>query len=123
MEPVPAPLPATTSLSLAADSLAASRHGALPVTDINGSFLGVASARAVAEVLAEGGREGEPVREVLTVPKPVHADTELATALEALVSADPSGLPVLDETGSGLSGWITHQAVLAAAHSRATETL
>jgi chloride channel protein, CIC family len=123
MEPVPEPLPAATSLSQAADSLAASRHGALPVTDADGSFLGVASARAVAEVLAEGGREGEPVREVVPVPKPVHADSELAAALEALVSADPSGLPVVDEAGNGLSGWITHQAVLAAAHTRPVQTV
>jgi CIC family chloride channel protein len=123
MEPVPAPLPAITSLSQAADALATSRHGALPITGADGSFLGVASARAVAEVLAEGGRDGEPVREVVTVPKPVHADSELATALEALVSADPSGLPVLDEAGKGLSGWITHQAVLAAAHARPVRTV
>ena len=123
MEPVPAPLPASTSLSQAADSLAVSRHGALPVTDTDGSFLGVASARAVAEVLAEGGRGGEPIREVVTVPRPVHVDSELATALEALVAADPSGLPVLNEDGSGLSGWITHQAVLAAAHNRPVQTV
>lgn len=116
MEPVPAPLADTTSLSQAAGPLAVSHHGALPVTDADGSFVGVASARAVAEVLAEGGREAEPIREVVTVPKPVHAGSELATALEALVVADPSGLPVVDESGSGLSGWITHQAVLAAAH-------
>ena len=116
MEPVPAPLSAATSLSQAADALAVSRHGALPVTGTDGAFLGVASARAVAEVLAEGGRDGEAVGEVLTVPNPVKADSELATALEALVAADPSGLPVVDEAGTGLSGWITHQAVLAAAH-------
>lgn len=122
MEPVPAPLPAATSLSQAADALAVSRHGALPVTDTEGAFLGVASARAVAEVLAEGGRGGEPVSEVLTVPRPVQADSDLATALEALVAADPSGLPVLDGAGTGLSGWITHQAVLAAAHRRPART-
>jgi chloride channel protein, CIC family len=116
MEPVPAALPATTSLSRAADALAASRHGALPVTDAEGSFLGVATARAVAEVLSEGGRDTEPVGEVLFVPRPVHADNDLAGALAELVTATPSGLPVLDESGTGLSGWITHQAVLAAVH-------
>ena len=39
------------------------------------------------------------------------------------MAADPSGLPVLDEAGSGLSGWITHQAVLAAAHNRPAQTV
>ncbi|WP_369125425.1 chloride channel protein [Catenulispora pinisilvae] len=118
MEPVPASLPATTSLSQAADTLAASRHGALPVTAADGSFLGVASAREVAEVLAEGGRGGEEIGHVAHVPHPLRADAELSAALDALVSADPWGLPVMDAAGTGLSGWITHQAVLAAAHRR-----
>ena len=123
-EPVPEPLLASCSLSQAADALAASRHGALPVTGADGSFLGVASAREVAEVLAEGGRDAEPVGQVVHVPKPMHADAdaaaELGAALDALVSADPWGLPVLDGSGTGLSGWVTHQSVLAAVHRRPT---
>ncbi|NUP54169.1 MAG: chloride channel protein [Catenulispora sp.] len=118
MEPVPLPLSAGLPLSQAADFLVTSRHGALPVTATDGTFLGVASARTVAEVLAEGGRDSEPIREIVSVPRPVHADSELAAALEALMAAEPSGLPVLDATGAGLSGWITHQAVLAAVHQR-----
>nr|WP_329956424.1 chloride channel protein [Catenulispora pinistramenti] len=115
---LPASLPATTSLSQAADTLAASRHGALPVTVADGSFLGVACAREVAEVLAEGGRDGEEIGHVAHVPHALRADAELSAALDALVSADPWGLPVLDAAGTRLSGWITHQAVLAAAHRR-----
>nr|WP_230419931.1 chloride channel protein [Catenulispora pinistramenti] len=115
---LPASLPATTSLSQAADTLAASRHGALPVTAADGSFLGVACAREVAEVLAEGGRDGEEIGHVAHVPHALRADAELSAALDALVSADPWALPVLDAAGTRLSGWITHQAVLAAAHRR-----
>ncbi|NUR59607.1 MAG: chloride channel protein [Catenulispora sp.] len=116
MEPVPAPLIAATPLSQAADTLAVSRHGALPVTDVDGAYLGIATARAVAEILSEGGRDDEPVREVVLTAKPVRADSDLAGALTELVAADPSGLPVLNGAGTGLSGWITHQAVLAAVH-------
>jgi chloride channel protein, CIC family len=113
---VPEPLCAATPLAQAADALAASRHGALPVVAADGAYVGVATARSVAEVLAEGGRGAEAVREIVHVPKPVHADAELALALDALLAADPSGLPVLDADGGRLSGWITHQGVLAAVH-------
>nr|WP_228561831.1 chloride channel protein [Catenulispora rubra] len=116
MEPLPAPLPGGTRLSEAADSLAASRHGVLPVVAADGSFVGLTSARAVAEVLAEGGRDGEPVRELVHSPKTIRSDTDVTTALDALLAADPAGLPVLDADGTGLAGWITHQSVLAAVH-------
>ena len=116
LEPVPAGLPESTPLADAADALAASPHGALPVTATNGAYLGVATARSVAEILAEGGRDGEPLTEVVHRPKPIRADTDLPTAVAALVSADPSGLPVLDAAGTSLAGWITHQSALAAVH-------
>lgn len=73
--------------------------------------VGVSDTRT--EPLSATGRGPEP-----GATDAVHADADLGTALDALVSADSWGLPVIDASGAGLSGWITHQAVLAAAHSR-----
>lgn len=116
LETVPVPLPASTSLTEAADALAASPHGALPVTSADGTYIGVATARSVAEILGEGGREDEPITEAVHRPDPIRADTDLPGAVAKLIAADPSGLPVLDPTNTQLAGWITHQSALAAAH-------
>jgi CIC family chloride channel protein len=70
----------------------------------------------VAEILSEGGRDEEPIAEVVRQPVPIRVDTELPAAVTALITADPSGLPVLDHGGTRLVGWITHQSALAAAH-------
>jgi CIC family chloride channel protein len=53
MEPLPSPLPATTALADAADLLSLSGHGALPVIDDTGEYVGVVTGQAVAEALAE----------------------------------------------------------------------
>ncbi|WP_374955443.1 CBS domain-containing protein [Streptomyces sp. Ru72] len=53
MDPLPSPLPASTTLADAADLLSLSGHGALPVTDDSGEYVGVVTAQAVAEALAE----------------------------------------------------------------------
>lgn len=116
MEPVPDTLLDTTPLLHAAQALAAAPHGALPVTDIDGTYLGVATARSVTEILSEGGRDNEPITEVLYRPAPVSADTDLPAAVAALITADPSGLPVLNGNGTRIAGWITNQSALAAAH-------
>ncbi|WP_415925901.1 CBS domain-containing protein [Streptomyces sp. AK02-04a] len=100
MEALPSPLPATTALTDAADLLSLSGHEALPVVDDTGEYLGVVTAQAVAEALAEQpdvtpsavGRLAEP-------PAAVTADQSLAQALHVLLSAAGTGLPVLDAKG------------------------
>ncbi|MGG7569286.1 chloride channel protein [Streptomyces sirii] len=114
MEPAPEPLSGATPLAQAADALAHSPHGVLPVLDTSGVYLGTATARAVAETLADGAHNTTPVASVAFLPQPVTAGTELAEALDTLVTAEGAGLPVLDDSRTRLLGWITHQAVLAA---------
>ncbi|MEU8585866.1 chloride channel protein [Streptomyces sp. NPDC048664] len=120
MEPLPSALPATTALADAADLLSLSGHGALPVADATGEYVGVVTAQAVAEALAEQpdaapttvGRLAEP-------PVPVTTDQPLAQALHALLSAPGTGLPVLDTLQGQPVGWLSHQSALRAVHKAA----
>lgn len=120
MEGLPAPLPSSMKLREAADSLALSGHGALPVTDSDGAYAGVITARAVAQALSPPDTEAadRPVTtaDLAELPHPVTAAMPLTDVLRALVAADGTGLPVLDDNRGALVGWITHQAVLAALH-------
>ncbi|MCX4758614.1 chloride channel protein [Kitasatospora purpeofusca] len=118
MEPVPRILPAGMPLAEAAAVLAASPHGVLPVVADNGAYLGVVTARRVAETLSDAAHDDANVTSVSHLPKPVTPDMDLAEALSALVAAEGAGLPVLDASGAYLEGWISHQAVLTALHRR-----
>ncbi|WUH23823.1 chloride channel protein [Streptomyces sp. NBC_00448] len=113
MEPVPDPLDGATPLAEAAEALARSPHGVLPVT-VDGTYLGTATARTAAETLADGAHATATVGTIAHLPAPVTATTDLSTALDALVTAEGAGLPVLDDTREHLTGWITHQAILRA---------
>ncbi|PKV97196.1 CIC family chloride channel protein [Amycolatopsis echigonensis] len=110
-EPLPEPLRDDLPLEPAAHALALSGHGILPVVDDEGRYQGCATARAVAEAVADD-HEGR-VGDLAELPPLVTADSTLADALDALAQAPGTGLPVL--TGKDeLTGWITHQSVLSA---------
>lgn len=120
MQPLPAPLPGALPLKDAADALALSGHGALPVTGEDGSHLGVITARAVAEALAapEAEEPGIPatVADLAEAPRPLTAATPLTAALHTLVTSDAAGMPVLDGDHARPVGWLTHQAILSVLH-------
>ncbi len=116
MEPAPRSLPAGMPLAEAAEALARSPHGILPVTSSDGTYLGTASARTAAETLADGAHQDAAVYSIVHLPPPVGAGTDLSDALDLLVGAEGSGLPVLDEEHEHLVGWITHQTVLSTLH-------
>ncbi|WP_420038027.1 chloride channel protein [Streptomyces sp. cg28] len=121
MEPLPASLPDTTELTEAADLLSRCGHGALPVHDLSHAYVGIVTARAVAEALAEQP-DGAPARAgdlAESVPR-VTVDQRLATALHTLLSATGTGLPVLDPDDGAPVGWLTHQGALRALHGPAT---
>ena len=114
MEPVPEPLAAATPLGVAATALARSPHGVLPVITEDGTYLGTATARTAAETLADGAHDTTTVGSITHLPHTLTGDTDLATALETLVTSPGAGLPVLDDEHDHLVGWITHQSVLTA---------
>jgi CIC family chloride channel protein len=116
MEPVPETLDETMPLAKAADALARSPHGVLPVISADGTYLGAATARTAAETLADGAHDTTAVAAITHLPAPITIGSDLSAALDALVSADGAGLPVLDDSRTRLLGWITHQTVLTALH-------
>ncbi|UQA96660.1 chloride channel protein [Streptomyces halobius] len=116
MNPVPTPLTATTPLDEAAEALARAPHGVLPVLDTGGTYLGTATARSVAETMAYGTCDATTVAAIAHLPKTVTAATPLPETLDALATAEGTGLPVLDESRTRLLGWVTHEAALTALH-------
>ncbi|MBI0296587.1 chloride channel protein [Streptomyces sp. PRKS01-29] len=127
MEELPAALSGTLPLRDAADVLARSGHGSLPVTGSDGGYAGVVTARAVAEALTEPDpaldAHATPrlVADLAERPPAVTTGTPLSGALHTLVTADGTGLPVLSAEHRGEPvGWLTHQTVLNALHTPAS---
>ncbi len=118
--PAPRPLYADTPLGEAEEALSRARHGALPVIEADDTYLGVLTARAAAEALTGDRHESVPVRELAHPTPTVTTTTPLSDALDLLVSSEGPGLPVLDHSGTRLTGWITHQSLLAALHTAHT---
>jgi CIC family chloride channel protein len=114
MQPIGATLSAETVLFDATDRLARSRYGQLPVVDADGAYLGIVTARTVADTLADGAHDQRTVGSVVERTSSVRADETVDVALELLESAASTAVPVLDETGTEVVGWLTHQQVLAA---------
>jgi CBS domain-containing protein len=52
------------------------------------------------------------VADLVELPAAVHADTDVAAAVHALVAAGAAGLPVVEADGSTLVGWVTAGSVL-----------
>lgn len=116
MEPPPEALPVAAPLAQAAGTLARTSHGSLPLVDDTGRYQGVLTARAVAEALDEPERAGSTAGSLAVSPPVITAASNLADALRALRGANSGGIAVLDPDGHGVTGWITHQSVLAATH-------
>lgn len=112
MEPLPEPLAQDTDLEDAADALALSGHGVLPVIGADGHYYGCVTARAVAETLRDDHIRDRVVADLAELPPLITQDSTLADALSALDSAQGAELPVLDADGTALVGWMTHQTAL-----------
>lgn len=117
MEPLPAPVADSLKLAEAARLLSRSAHGALPVRDPEGAYMGIVTARAVTEALAEQP-DGAPsvTGDLVQTPPRVTADQQLAHALGPLLSASGTGLPVLDAEKDEPVGWLSHQGALRSLH-------
>lgn len=111
-EPVGSALQTGTGMLAATTRLARARHGQLPVIDTHGAYVGLVTARGVADALADGEHDTAPVESVMERPPSVAANQRLDEALDALESSGVPALPVLDSSGANLVGWLTHQRVL-----------
>ncbi|MFE6888068.1 chloride channel protein [Streptomyces sp. NPDC057694] len=118
MEPLPASVSGTLTLAEAADLLSRSEHGALPVHDPSRAYLGIVTARAVTEALADQPDSVPSVAgDLAEMPPRVTTDEQLAHALHSLLSVSGTGLPVVHtETGQPV-GWLSHQGALRALHA------
>ena len=120
-EPLGQTLPADTTLLTAAQELAHAPNGQLPVTEADGTYLGIVTAHTVADTLADGNHDERKVTTVLEQPTAIGADQTLDTALDVLDTAGAAAVPIVhddgDDGGAEVIGWLTHQAVLSALRS------
>ena len=114
MEPLGESVDQGTALLDTAGRLARSPHGQLPVVDGAGTYLGIVTARAAADALADGRHDQAPVGDIVEQSPSVRADTTLDASLDALETAEGTAIPVLDESGRRVLGWLSHQRVLSA---------
>ena len=106
-----------TALATAA-RLSDAQRNQLAVTDEDGRFLGIITARTIAEALADGQHDDTPVSALLEYPPTVLETDQLEPALTVLDSTD-TPLPVLDQDGHRVVGWLTHQRILTALRTQA----
>jgi CIC family chloride channel protein len=112
IEPVLVTVPGNTALIDVASQLAGAAHGQLPVTSEDGEFVGVITARGLAEALADGEHDDAAARSFVEQLPAVTTATTLDDALDALDSAGATALPVFDEGRDNFVGWLTLQSVL-----------
>jgi CIC family chloride channel protein len=84
------------------------------VLDEAGRYLGVVTARGVAEALSDDEHDDQLAEEILEWPEPVRVDETLQSGLARLEASMSAAVPVLDPAGEQLVGWLTPQEVLAA---------
>ncbi|TDU83269.1 CIC family chloride channel protein [Kribbella voronezhensis] len=110
MTAVPGPINAERPLREVAVSLARSASGVLPVLDAEGEYVGVVTARVVAEALADGRHDADPASLALELPVEVGEDDHLDQAIEALDRSGCAAVPVL--TAGRIAGWISYRTAL-----------
>lgn len=111
MLPLPAAIAADSPLGLAADRLARSAHGTLPVAE-GGEYLGVITARAVADALAESHGGSSTVGSLVRTPTPVRTTAHLDEAIRDLDASEAGALPVVDPGSGEIVGWFDYDAAL-----------
>lgn len=92
--------------------VAQARHGLLPVVDADGGYLGVVSARNLAEALSDGYHDESRALDIAELHASVRAEDLLEDVFDTLEAASVTALPVLSTDGHRLVGWLTAQAVL-----------
>jgi CIC family chloride channel protein len=109
MQPVPPTLPADLPLPAAADRLARSAYGVLPVADRDGTHLGVLTASAVAEALADGRHDAAPAQLLVDSPAPLREHQDIDDGIEALERSGCGAIPVLATDIDDVVGWFDYR--------------
>jgi CIC family chloride channel protein len=117
---LPRPLDPDQPLRELLDRFAAERTNALPVIDASGTLLGVVSAGDVEQALANS--PGDTTARTLIHETPeLRVDQTLDEAVWRLGNTDDEGLPILDQDGNHVVGWLTHRQLLGAYRKRLGE--
>ena len=117
MRPAPVPLREDEPLREALRRLAADGRTALPVLDGSGRYGGMVTSQGVERALADGELDA-PIKGLVEEIPAVTTGQSLEQALAILLPQDSPGLPVLDEAGGAIVGWLDHRAVLLAYQAR-----
>ncbi len=117
MRTLPVGIDARTSLVDAAATLSRTPYGVLPVANLDGSYLGVLTARGVAEALADGYHDTEQAAIITELPATVHEDDTLEAAVHALNLSGCGGIPIFPKGGGDPVGWVTYRDALTALRS------
>lgn len=118
MRTVPASVPADMPLGALANRIAASARGVLPVTNEDGSYAGVVTARVVADALADGRHDDAAVAVVLELPITLREDDTVDAALTALDRSGCAAIPVIGSDDRAVVGWIDYPDCLRALRNR-----
>ena len=110
---LPRPLSPDLPVPEILDRFVAERTNALPVISGDGSLLGVVSAGDVEQALANP-QGAANARDLIHETPELRIDQTLQDAVWRLGATDDDGLPVLDERGDHVVGWLTHRRLLGA---------
>jgi CIC family chloride channel protein len=105
-------VPEATPLIDAVPLLARSAIGQLAIVTETGAYVGVVTARGLAEALADGDHDAAPVASLVEDVPSIRTTTTLSEALDALDRSTASALPVLDDERHEVVGWLTLQQIL-----------
>jgi CIC family chloride channel protein len=114
MKPLPTGIDARTPLVAVAARLSRTPYGVLPVANVDGSFLGILTARAVAEALAGGHHDTDRAAIITELPAKVHEGDTIEKAVQALNLSGCGGIPVFGTESGEPVGWLTYRDALAA---------
>ena len=112
MRPVPAPLSGEVTLEVAAALLARSPYGVLPVTRPDGSYVGVLTARAVAEAIADGQHDTSTAELLVERPTTLREDDDVDHGIQALDHSGCGAIPVLGASRDEVVGWFDYRDAL-----------
>ncbi|MGN6251935.1 MAG: chloride channel protein [Marmoricola sp.] len=106
MGPVPPPLRDDLPLADAAEQLRTAPDGMLPVVDDDGAYRGVVTATAVADLLTTASGPQRRVGDATDTVPTTRATDPARDAVAILDHSSATAVPVLDDAGGLLVGWV-----------------
>jgi CIC family chloride channel protein len=113
MQPLPAGVPRHVPLNQLIERFTAEHHGALPVLDEQGAYLGTVTVHQVEEAMRDNAL-GAVAGDLADRMPTLRADQSLETALGLLAHTEQAGLPVISPDTHAVIGWLSHRDVLLA---------